>query len=432
MELLGKSCVWLLFEKQCFSKTMLLFVSDLHLVDLPEFSTLNTPAFLQGIEQVLKDSAQLGVTNAKLVLLGDIFELLKSETWLDMGLRPWEPLTKDHSAAVNKIFNSICSANEGFFSGMRHLQAEYPTLQIAYIPGNHDRLLNTSAGAEARRRFRELLKVNGSGSDLFDDALIDKEHRTIAKHGHEWDPTNRYTSSGAAIGDAVVIDILVRLPRLIRERLRLDRTDNFVRMVSEVDNIRPQAPRYLGEWLLACLDGLAEERHANAKDAVRESLEVALRDFSKLRKAPTKFESLATLTWWEKFLGAAALGCLRTFGALRSSLVLPSGGESVGPYASFAGSDLDIASSGGGGDYSYILCGHTHVPEIVALGRRPRQSSSRVYINTGTWRQIHHAGRAGGFVTWHEESVVTIATLAEQKLSVPAYEFRSTARGLEG
>jgi hypothetical protein len=74
----ARPCVCLLFEKQCFCKTMLLFVSDLHLVDLSECSTLNTPAFLQRIKQVLKDSAQLGVTNAKLVLLGDIFELLKS------------------------------------------------------------------------------------------------------------------------------------------------------------------------------------------------------------------------------------------------------------------------------------------------------------------------------------------------------------------
>lgn len=71
------------------------------------------------------------------MLLGDIFELLKSETWLDTGLRPWEPLTKDHLAAVNKIFNSICSANEDFFSGMRYIQTKYPNLQIAYIPGNH-------------------------------------------------------------------------------------------------------------------------------------------------------------------------------------------------------------------------------------------------------------------------------------------------------
>jgi UDP-2,3-diacylglucosamine pyrophosphatase LpxH len=410
---------------------MLLFVSDLHLVDLPELSTLNTRAFLQRIGQIVRDSAKLGVTKTTLVLLGDIFELLKSETWLDTGIRPWEPFTRDHSAAVSKIFEDIRSANEDFFSGIRHLQAECPTLQIRYVPGNHDRMLNTPAGADARRRFRELLEVNGSESDPFDEVLVDKDHRTIAKHGHEWDPTNRYTSAGAAIGDAVVIEILVRLPRLLRERFELTRNDDFVRMVSDVDNVRPQAPRYLGEWLLACLDSLAEARYDNAKRAVAESLELALHDFSKLRKGATRFESLATLTWWERFLSTAARGCLKAFGALRSSVVLPSGGESVGPYASFAGSDLEVATSGAGGDYSYILCGHTHVPEIVALGQRSKQFSSGVYINTGTWRRVHHATGAGDFVTWDEECAVIIATPAEQKLNLPAYEFRSTARGFE-
>ena len=188
-----------------------------------------------------------------LVLLGDIFELLKSERWISDGVRPWDRASSAHASTVSSIFEAVLAHNKDFFSGLEETRAEYKNLHFSYVPGNHDRVLNTEMGITARRHFRKALLVQGRDSEPFSDVFVDTQHKVVAKHGHQWDPQNRYTNRGAAIGDAVVIELLRSVSglSLMRARLQLSVEDPLHRALLEIDNVRPQSPKYMAQWLIS-------------------------------------------------------------------------------------------------------------------------------------------------------------------------------------
>jgi len=77
---------------------MLLFISDLHLPDNAGSTPLNLSVLLDRLDQMLTWARDKGVEETTLVLLGDIFELLKSESWLRTSARPW---TRGDDAAIS-------------------------------------------------------------------------------------------------------------------------------------------------------------------------------------------------------------------------------------------------------------------------------------------------------------------------------------------
>ncbi len=115
---------------------MIVLVSDLHLTDTNERSTINIPYFLQRIKALVKQAQDNGVERLTLVLLGDIFELLRSQEWIDHDVRPWETSTCQHIQTVYSIFESIVKSNYEFFEGLRNLAKTYPFFHIEYIPGH--------------------------------------------------------------------------------------------------------------------------------------------------------------------------------------------------------------------------------------------------------------------------------------------------------
>jgi hypothetical protein len=120
---------------------------------------------------------------------------------------------------VTEVFESVVQANGSFFDDLLRLTKSYP-LKLEYLPGNHDLYLNTEFGAQARQRLQELLPLTRSGGRPFQTVLLDTQYGVLAKHGHEWDPTNRYSEGAVAIGDAVVIEVLLRLPMVVAEALK--------------------------------------------------------------------------------------------------------------------------------------------------------------------------------------------------------------------
>lgn len=413
---------------------MLLFLSDLHLADSTARSTIDLASLFHALDSSLKQAAERRVEAAKLVLLGDIFEILKSKTWLASGLRPWETPTPAHGEVTRRILAATLQANERFLEGLSGLRARYSFLEILYLPGNHDLPLNTAMGEQARETLAAALLLPG-GRQPYDSVFTDREHSVIARHGHEWDPTNRYGDKTAAFGDFIVIDLVLRLPLLVSAALSLDEEDPSLTFLHELDNVRPQQPYYMARWLMSGLSRL-EVRHPGARKALRDALALlsgdlrqasALKRFASVAQGP--LGRLGPGVWWRRALMQIANSMAKSGMALEVSVHLPRGGEGPGPTRHEARYDLS-----GTQGYQYILCGHTHLHELVPLDMRDGRPAP-LYINTGTWRRTHRMAefsprrRPASFSTWQEECLVCIYSPDDQKLGYPPFEIRRFTRG---
>src|SRR5215213_859771 len=170
---------------------MLILVSDLHLTDTVERCTFNARRFIESLNRIVREAGDKGIKKVTVILLGDIFELLKSREWIDKEIRPWEATSETHADAVESIFRSILNCNAEFFEGFQKLSKNHPFVVIRYLPGNHDSPISTAMGLRARALLNDTLLAGSDDTEL-KEYLIDSAHETIARHGHEWDPDNRY------------------------------------------------------------------------------------------------------------------------------------------------------------------------------------------------------------------------------------------------
>ena len=416
---------------------MLSFVSDLHLADTASRCTVDVPHLIKQLRLLANNAAERKIEALKIVLLGDIFEVLKSTQWLSNEVRPWEVSTPAHVSTVAAIFESIVATNGHFFSGLQSICEEFPFVSLHYVPGNHDLPLNTEMGAEARRRLQTLLPLQHSSGEPFRDYFFDGPHGVIARHGHEWDQENRYTEGRAAIGDAIVIDLLLRLPIIVAEKLRISADDERLGFLHELDNVRPQAPQVMAKWVLRGLGGMTGGGEG-ARKAINEAfIEVATGLQAAI--ATTRFESIEVAEWWISFLIRLAPIILKHLDVLSAALHLTDGGVGgPGPYREFAVNDFQISDTAGG-EFRYVICGHTHEPQLIPVDLvTAGDKRARLYLNTGTWRRVHrYASVASGadgdaaFARWDEECVISIYNPDDQANGFPAYEFARLTRGAQ-
>src|SRR5262245_28343476 len=108
---------------------MLIFASDLHLADHGP-SPFSFRQFLSELELLVEHGRRNGAEKIKIILLGDIFEILKSEIWIERDVRPWEATTPSHELAVDAIVRAIYERNKELFDGLKSLQANVPGLHI--------------------------------------------------------------------------------------------------------------------------------------------------------------------------------------------------------------------------------------------------------------------------------------------------------------
>lgn len=409
---------------------MIILVSDIHLTDTKERTTFPTENFLKNLESGIK----CGIEDITIVLLGDIFEILKSSKWLVAGIRPWQECTSAHVQTVEAILSSIIQANPDFFVGINNLKAAYPSLNFIYIPGNHDRPLNTKMGEKARVILQQKLPLQEEQGKLFQPLFQSESHQLIAKHGHEWDGDNRYGEFGGAntvaFGDAIVIDLILRLPQLVREALKIDFDDPLLTYLHEIDNLRPHTLRVIGQWLNG---GLAELQRINYKAPriIDEAVTQLARNLRKLAM-DVPFESFKLNTWRRKSASWLLLQEISIRGFLKVAHRLPWGEEERGSESSYALEDFHFY----GDNFNYLVCGHTHNPlampiEIIGDNR------PRFYINTGTWRRIRRVtrsiqerGKRTTFACWDEGSLLTIFSAQEQQaFNLPAFDLQLLTRG---
>jgi UDP-2,3-diacylglucosamine pyrophosphatase LpxH len=361
---------------------VLFLVSDLHLTDCRHRSTFDFRAFRDAVMTVVAQASSEQVSSMKIVLAGDIFEMLKTTVWQDKGARPWEEPSEKRTDAVTAIMQNIVRENRDFFGFLRALCAEHSFVSLVYLPGNHDHMLNaTNAGEEARKLLRQQLPLGHTDERLFLEDYQDPEHELIALHGHQWDDHNLYREDTAPIGDVVVVELLARLPILLAQHLDIAVDDPRLLFAHEIDNVIPQSPRAMALWVAKGLDGLAADRfEPRAVDlAVRDVLAAC-----KTALASRLFEGAEIGERWLELLKAIVGILISQWGALR--LALPFGSTDLRPsYAGRAAQAIrDYVALGD--SYRFIVYGHTHVGESSVIAG---DSEPHVYFNLGTWRRSH-------------------------------------------
>lgn len=408
--------------------------------------------FASTMNDLAAHAREADATDVKLVFLGDVFDLWRSERWFDYPLeaRPWGDAPSEE--AVTDVFEGVLAANAEMLELVSGSVAErfgFPVEpERIFVPGNHDRLVNASAAL--RRRARESLGISPAADDEpLPHHVLDEEHGLFARHGHEWDqfsfagsptldageeiavPPEDYRPT--AIGDVMACEFACRLAPLVARELGPDHpsVDSITEQMRTVTDVRPvQAAMQWAAWQATQFDDRESE-------AVNAAIRVAARD---VREIPFVRRWIESEDEWGLDRADLFQMLVRALG----SLELMDNERILGFVDNVSSGQRDIDAHvpareferldrhpGVGENIYYVLYGHTHeaVQRPVALLGRPPEVRYRVYFNTGTWRPVHRplTYPAGAFASWREMTYVLVYRPGERgssgsRLRYPAVE----------
>ena len=457
---------------------MLVFASDLHLTDNTTCATINAGAFevfAEDLEWMTQQACRREggrfevLERVDLVLLGDVFDLLRTTRWQGSehnpdGVMPWSPEMADEPARaraheqlaeqVDRIVAAIIAANAEGLACLRALvedgievhdagETRRVPLSIWYMAGNHDWPLHVGLSVYDRTRERVLEAFGLAHPDASsfphtpEDAPeplreVLEGHRVYAQHGDLYDSENFQDEAKvdedagvglgrrarSSLGDAIVIHVLNGLPAKILAVLDPDdplRSEpSFVAALDELDNVRPLFA--MPQWLASVLqryetgDRSTAKREKQRREAVHRALAAALDD---LLKDPfvRGFDQPWHVDTVDKLQAGAMLN--RTL-SLEMLSRLSEGQEhrvSRTTYAKHAKEHLvELQSRGAERRVEFIIYGHTHHPEVVPLDLD--FPHSWVYLNAGTWRRVHRRCVVDDdrieFLDYHVMSIVAV------------------------
>lgn len=407
---------------------MLIFVSDLHLVDHPGRASFKVPPFLGVVRSIAErnDNRDDAIT---LVLLGDIFELLKSDAWHRHSIRPWSMPGAQLSAVTCEILRGIRRENPDFFVGLCELQQDHG-VSLAYLPGNHDALVGDPEVSGVRSLLRSLLPgLDGDGEQPFALMLLDEEHGVYAEHGHELDSFNRrFGATGRFVpGDAVVVELVVQLPiEVARESGAGDalseQFDPQYAFLHEMDNVEPQTLDGFMRWLEYQMYDVADRR--SAEGAIARALRRCADNLRAAMKAHGA-SALArrTLRVLVSHRAFTRMPVLRTLAKL--PVTAPTEMSAVAGRVRVIGGARHVWTR----PPDLYVAGHTHVP--LERGFATVDGHRMIYLNSGTWRRVQAPALSGGRVVFHESYQETVLCVHRTRLAATKgrYELRRYARG---
>ena len=407
---------------------MLVFISDLHLAEEKVVSSINLDELSARLSRLVADAFESGITSVRIVLLGDIFELLKSPRWIEGNLRPWI-MSAEVTKLVEELVNSVLAANPKFGSLLRNLKANYPNLDITYLPGNHDRLVNETTSTTAREALRRVIPLQGHSTDTFDQIYLDLDHAVLAYHGHEFDKDNFSPNGEVVVGDVIVVELLTRLPKIVASRLGLYETDRRLGFLHEVDNVLPQDMVGIGAWLAMHVRLLAKETDCNdcqaiVADGLKQCLdEIFLALGRSVAKTSERLVNLQKIA--EKMLEGGDL----------LQFVGPITFKSEPSYIQHATLALEQAGSVGSSEiFKFFVMGHTHHSKHEQfLFRNNGEMQPGVLLNSGTWRRVQRLikgdAKSLAFSTFDEATILVLYKGSEMGITNRRYEFHNFASG---
>jgi UDP-2,3-diacylglucosamine pyrophosphatase LpxH len=253
---------------------MLVLISDLHLTDEHAARNVNPEAFQLFGAEVAATTRKRGAKETQVVLLGDTFDLVRSDYWLrehiDPDERPWggklNPGTgmNTNTGAIERQFLAILHdilrtpTARQLIATFAELERQTPDFTVRCVVGNHDRVLWNfpSLQAEIQRTIPQITS--------FSAGIESEEYGVVARHGHEWDlnthgwefrnkvlmpreNVGRFSAEAyrvMAIGEAVTAELM---GGLIYQAARLGTPQPIVEQLKDVNNLRPML--HVFEWL---------------------------------------------------------------------------------------------------------------------------------------------------------------------------------------
>lgn len=412
---------------------MLVITSDLHLTDGTSGTTIKADAaaiFRYRLTNLAYAAScrMYGTDNQTyepikeidVVLLGDIFDVIRSTKWLQDRVRPWDgPDHPELPSKVKEITQAIIENNQCLlqvFRGLSQEGVEIPAehagapdefakqkvdVRFYYVVGNHDWFYHVP-GAQydaIRASVIDALALHNDGGVFPWDTdesdrikAVCRAHHVFARHGDKFDSSNcdEPDRDQSSLGDAVVIELVDRFAELVKQRL----DGRAPKELCEIDNIRPLelVPTFIDGLLRKCDHDTAHEVRTTWNEVVDDFLSIPFvrQHHSSLKwglriTQGLSFASLGRLVPWAKNV----LTSFATVSSWLNTLLCRFG----------ASSDMYLCAlrepAFAENEISYIVYGHSHRHEIVplrnAMGIPGKPKSA--YLNAGTWRAVFDLAR---------------------------------------
>lgn len=435
---------------------MLVIISDLHLSDGTSGQTISAGAFRifrNRLSDMAYDASWRSdgkyrpIERLDLILLGDVFDLIRSTKWVDNTddppVRPWDdPYGKAFVNKIQTINAAILQNNAGSLEVLRSLNngqtvtippatgAGQPAnvsrnpgdpdrvpveVRLHYMVGNHDWFYHLP-GLTYNKIRQQVVEAMGLANnpatpfphapeELPELAELMARHQVFARHGDIYDPDNFEEEAGrnaSSLGDAVVVELLNRFPAEVRRQMGDELPRACLDGLKELDNVRPMLviPIWINSLLKrTCRDQKQIKRVKNIWDNLAD--EFLHLQFVRARDVALNFfDGVDKLEWALKFSKGVSM---QQISQLVTWLKEKARGGEVTYHQTAFKEPAFINKTA-----RFIVHGHTHHREIVPLdsayagGRRLDQ----MYLNSGTWRRVHELARFNPkeqeFMGYHE------------------------------
>ena len=419
---------------------MLAFLSDLHLTDGTTANNVNPEALGILADRIESSARRRGAVELKLVLLGDILDLVRTDWWhrnVPRSFnRPWggviDPETgmNDDRALVERQFRAVLG--DILAEDAKHQRKRAPGLgrllerldafcrsrgipfQTIYVIGNHDRVLHNFPSL--RRTVRNAYPQITSMTTQYRN----RRYAVVARHGHEWDVNThgfefkRAVLGGAprlrrfdaeayrvmAIGEVVTAELM---GGLIHHAKAAGASPRFLDQLKDVNNLRPMEGVF--EWIDWIGQGSSPRNREIMHGALRASLDGVVKcAFAKRwdaleRDLFVRGDLVDRLQLARSVLGGSFEVFRRRAGVLRSLAFLIGDSDEVFDGAGEEFASLESREPTLPDWTQYLIYGHTHRPRRDYLSA-DRSGRVQMYVNTGTYLPlINRTGDGRSFAT---------------------------------
>ncbi len=406
---------------------MLAVLSDLHFSET-QSSKIGDLTFNRNLPAEIYDSYltelnQIAVANQikklDLVLAGDIFEITRSGIWLEGSHRPyrdndeimpgspWETSILQILEAIS-VEDKVRETLELFRTIRNRFDVE---VDLHYLLGNHDRLIN--ATPETRKKARSLLNLPGEDIPL-DHQFIFRTHGgqsfCLVRHGHEYDPMNFSVDTHgmkiiptefpekeygrSPLGDIITIEFGAALPRYFVETygeyeiLQNPILKALYERLMAFDDVRPTTA--LLSYLFSTPGVHKKQTWEYMKPCFKKAIN-ALADNDQFMAQIDDTSSLKTSQrrLLEGILNSDLLKNGVPYWMVKQLMKRVSKTIKLKSPVKWAKREALIQDPKTG--CKCVISGHTHFPEVSLMSAK--KGDERYYINTGTWRNVVPATR---------------------------------------